>query len=111
MDVHYSQRRIGRLLTVKERFALQGHDPRCFEHFRSDRLANKATGNAFAVQQLAQMLIPMLVQAVQLRVIKRGTLQDPLSLNTMLELSVSGRLDTTSILPPQRKRLRRRKSV
>jgi site-specific DNA-cytosine methylase len=63
-DLHlpWYRKRICRYLAENERFALQGHPVEAFNAMSGKTIARKATGNAYAVPMLAQVLLPMLNQ-------------------------------------------------
>ena len=52
-----------RYLSMAERFALQGHDGNSAALFRTKGAAMRACGNAFAVEQMAAMVVPLLEHA------------------------------------------------
>jgi hypothetical protein len=59
MDMSYGDMMFHRMLTVEERFAVQGHSPDLAQHV-SLALGMKLTGNAFPVTMLERVLMPML---------------------------------------------------
>ena len=63
-DLHlpWYRKRICRYLAESERFALQGHPVEAVNAMSGKTIARKATGNAYAVPMLAQVLLPMLNQ-------------------------------------------------
>lgn len=71
----WTKQRIHRFLSVRERFALQGHPHNLAKYFSKKTASMKASGNAFNVLVLATMLSPLLEQAAKSGVIQRGSIK------------------------------------
>ena len=76
-DLHlpWNEQKVHRFLSVRERFALQGHPHSLAQHFPTKTAGMKASGNAFNVLVLAIMLSPLLLEAAKAGVIQRGEIK------------------------------------
>ena len=84
------QRAVHRWLSLSERFRLQGHSGRTRNLLQSDRVAMRATGNAFAVPMLASMVLPLIEQAVNANVLTNPRKQ-PKTVAELIEMAASKR--------------------
>eukprot|EP00435_Cladocopium_sp_Y103_P041339 s2160_g11.t1 len=72
LEKPWSEQRLHRFLSVRERFALQGHPHAMASHFRNKSASMKASGNAFNVLAMAVMMAPLLEAAASEGVLQRG---------------------------------------
>jgi site-specific DNA-cytosine methylase len=88
-EVPVAERTIFRLITARERFMLQGHDPSLAAHTPSGRCATRLTGNAFAVPMVGAVVIPMIEQIARSGVIEESGVI-PLSKDSLFRLAMRG---------------------
>lgn len=111
----WEAQRLHRFLTVRERFALQGHPHALAEHFAGRTASMKASGNAFNVLAMAAMLAPLLESAARAGVLQRSSgSRKPLSEEELMGLvpsegpppKVSLKQAQACVATPARKRKR-----